>query len=103
MDNVVDVANLCGIAFGLWLDGVIAKGADDAQTVLLYCFEVGAARVEDGGEVPYLGERLSLRVTSEPGRVRDHVARHGHELQVAVADQAPRPQTECDPPTHGHQ
>jgi predicted metal-dependent hydrolase len=44
-----------------------------------------AARLEDGGEVPYLGERLRLRVRVEPGRSRAHVARRGAELRVAVA------------------
>ena len=39
----------------------------------------------DGGEVPYLGERLGLRVRVEPGRTRPHVARRGAELHVAVA------------------
>lgn len=42
------------------------------------------ARLEDGGEVPYLGERLALRVRKEPGRSRAHVARRGHELRVAL-------------------
>ena len=42
------------------------------------------ARLEDGGEVPYLGERLDLRVEVEPGRVRPHVARRGGALQVRV-------------------
>ena len=41
--------------------------------------------LEDGGEVPYLGERLRLRVRVEPERRRDHVARRGDELRVAVA------------------
>ncbi len=39
----------------------------------------------DGGEVPYLGERLALRVRVEPGRRRDHVGRRGDVLTVAVA------------------
>ena len=43
------------------------------------------ARLEDGGDVPYLGERLSLRVRVEPRRVRPHVARQGASLHVAVA------------------
>ena len=64
-----------------WIERTLRKLNESAA-------EVGAARVEDGGEVPYLGERLSLRVTSDPGRVRDHVARRGHELHVAVADAA---------------
>ena len=41
-------------------------------------------RVEDGGEVPYLGEQLLLRVRVEPGRARAHVARRGGILHVAV-------------------
>jgi predicted metal-dependent hydrolase len=41
-------------------------------------------RLEDGGELPYLGERLALRVRVEPGRVRAHVARRRDELRVAL-------------------
>jgi len=40
----------------------------------------------DGGEVPLLGERLTLRVRVEPARRRDHVARRGDELAVAVSE-----------------
>jgi predicted metal-dependent hydrolase len=46
--------------------------------------EFPPARLEDGGEVPYLGERLALRVSVQPGRVRAHVARRGAELRVAL-------------------
>jgi predicted metal-dependent hydrolase len=49
--------------------------------------EVGRAELEDGGEVPYLGERLLLRVRVEPGRVRPHVKRVGPVLRVAVGDE----------------
>jgi predicted metal-dependent hydrolase len=42
------------------------------------------ARLADGGEVPYLGERLELDLRVEPGRVRPHVARRGQLLRVAV-------------------
>jgi predicted metal-dependent hydrolase len=42
------------------------------------------ARVCDGGEVPYLGERLALAVRVEPSRTRAHVARRGWELHVAL-------------------
>jgi predicted metal-dependent hydrolase len=42
------------------------------------------ARVCDGGEVPYLGERLSLKVKVEPSRTRAHVARRGSDLRVAL-------------------
>jgi predicted metal-dependent hydrolase len=43
-------------------------------------------RLEHGGEVPYLGERLALRVRSEPGRARPHVKRRGAALDVALGD-----------------
>lgn len=42
-------------------------------------------RLEDGGEVPFLGERLTLRVRVEPWRTRIHVARYDDELVVAVS------------------
>ena len=42
------------------------------------------ARLEDGGQLPFLGERLDLRVRVEPGRKRAHVARRGDELRVAL-------------------
>ena len=42
------------------------------------------ARLCDGGEAPYLGERLSLRVRVEPSRSRPHVARRGSELRVKL-------------------
>jgi predicted metal-dependent hydrolase len=45
---------------------------------------VPAARLYDGGDVPYLGERLGLSVRLEPGRTRAHVARRGAVLQVAI-------------------
>ncbi len=41
-------------------------------------------RLEDGGQVPYLGRELDLRVLVEPGRVRDHVAMRGDALHVKV-------------------
>ena len=47
--------------------------------------ELPAARLEDGGLVPYLGESLRLSVRVEPGRQREHVARRGEELRVALA------------------
>jgi predicted metal-dependent hydrolase len=46
--------------------------------------EVGRPELEDGGEVPYLGERLLLRVRIEPGRVRPHVKRRGPVLTAAI-------------------
>lgn len=48
-----------------------------------------APRLEDGGEVPFLGERLLLRVRVEPERRRDHVARRGDVLAVAVSEPGP--------------
>jgi predicted metal-dependent hydrolase len=46
--------------------------------------ELPPARLADGGELAYLGERLRLSVRVEPGRVREHVARRGVELRVAL-------------------
>lgn len=46
-------------------------------------------RLEDGGEVPFLGERLLLRVRVEPDRRRDHVVRRGDVLAVAVSEPGP--------------
>jgi predicted metal-dependent hydrolase len=42
-------------------------------------------RLEHGGWVHYLGERLVLRVRVEPGRRRPHVVRRGGRLHVALA------------------
>jgi predicted metal-dependent hydrolase len=50
---------------------------------------VPPARLCDGGEVPYLGERLSLAVRVEPTRSRAHVARRGSELRVALGPEIP--------------
>jgi predicted metal-dependent hydrolase len=44
------------------------------------------ARLEDGGELPYLGERLALRVRHEPARVRPHVARRPGRLEVKLSN-----------------
>jgi predicted metal-dependent hydrolase len=52
--------------------------------------ELPAARLEDGGFVPYLGELLQLSVRVEPGRQREHVARRGELLQVALPADAER-------------
>src|SRR5918997_2520610 len=46
--------------------------------------ELAPSLLEDGGRVPYLGESLRLAVRVEPGRQRDHVARRGEELRVAL-------------------
>ena len=50
---------------------------------------VPAAKLEDGGFVPYLGERLELWVDVEPGRQRPHVARRGFVLHVKVGERGP--------------
>jgi predicted metal-dependent hydrolase len=57
--------------------------------------EVPPPRLEPGGEVPYLGERLELRVRVEPGRVRPHVARRGPVLHAAVGAQGEGPLREA--------
>ena len=46
--------------------------------------ELPAPRLDDGGLVPYLGERLRLSVRVEPGRQREHVARRGDDLRLAL-------------------
>jgi len=46
--------------------------------------ELAPARLEPGGQVPYLGHSLRLHVRVQPGRVREHVARRGGELHVAL-------------------
>jgi predicted metal-dependent hydrolase len=46
--------------------------------------ELPPARLADGGEVPYLGERLGLAVRIERRRVREHVARRGDELRLTL-------------------
>jgi predicted metal-dependent hydrolase len=51
--------------------------------------ELPPARLEDRGEVPYLGERLPLAVRIEPGRLRRHVALRRRVLHVAVERNGP--------------
>jgi predicted metal-dependent hydrolase len=46
-------------------------------------------RLANGGEIPYLGRRLALKVAVERGRRRAHVARSGDELRVALAPKMP--------------
>jgi predicted metal-dependent hydrolase len=43
-------------------------------------------RLADGGVVPYLGERLALRVRVEAGRGRAHVARGAAALDLRMAE-----------------
>jgi len=50
-----------------------------------------APELEHGGVVPYLGRELFLRVSVEPGRVRDHVARRGDVLHVKVGQSGDQP------------
>jgi predicted metal-dependent hydrolase len=56
-----------------WIERTLARYRQDA-----------IAELADGGHVPYLGERLELRVLVEPGRVRPHVGRRGERLTVKV-------------------
>jgi predicted metal-dependent hydrolase len=46
--------------------------------------ELPAARLADGGELPFLGGRLRLAVRIEPNRVREHLVRRGDTLRVAL-------------------
>ena len=46
--------------------------------------ELAAARLADGGELPFLGRRLRLAVRIEPNRVREHLVRRGDTLRVAL-------------------
>jgi predicted metal-dependent hydrolase len=43
-------------------------------------------RLEHGGQVPYLGERLTLSVRREQGRTRPHVKRAGGTLYAVLGD-----------------
>jgi predicted metal-dependent hydrolase len=52
---------------------------------------VPPARLCDGGDVPYLGERLTLAVRVERSRTRAHVARRGSELCVKLGPATPLP------------
>ncbi len=54
-----------------------------------------SAALTDGGQVPYLGERLELRLRVEPGRSRAHVARRGDVLHVAVSEPGEAPLREA--------
>jgi len=57
--------------------------------------ELPPARLEDGGEVRYLGERLTLSARTEPGRSRAHVARRGSELHAVVSQPGREPLREA--------
>jgi hypothetical protein len=56
------------------------------RTLARYREQPAIARLADGGFVPYLGERLEMRVMVEPGRVRPHVARRGDRVTVKAAE-----------------
>lgn len=45
-----------------------------------------AIRLQDGGEIPYLGLTLPMRVNVEPDRTRPGVARRGRGLHVGVSE-----------------
>jgi predicted metal-dependent hydrolase len=62
-----------------WIERTLLRMAESQA-------EFPPPRLEHGGEVPYLGERLELRVRVEPGRVRPHVARRGPVLHAAVGE-----------------
>ena len=51
--------------------------------------EFPPVRLVDGGDVPYLGARLMLKVRVDPDRVRAHVARRGDTLRVALGPETP--------------
>lgn len=61
-----------------WIERTLRRMRDSES-------EFPPPRLEHGGELPYLGERLALRVKREPGRTRPHVARRGGELKVNLA------------------
>lgn len=43
-------------------------------------------RLEDGGEIPYLGMNIPIRINVEPWRTRPGVARRGGRLHVGVLE-----------------
>ena len=65
-----------------WIERTLRRMRESEE-----CFP--PARLCDGGEVPYLGERLALRVRVEPRRTRAHVARRGSELIVRLGPKTP--------------
>jgi predicted metal-dependent hydrolase len=68
----------------VWIERTLGRMAETEA-------ELPPARLEDGGEVRYLGQRLELRVRVEPSRVRSHVARRGDTLHVALPAGGPEP------------
>ncbi len=65
-----------------WIERTLRKMREAEQ-------EFAPAELFHGGGVPYLGERLTLDVRVEPGRVRAHVARRGQTLEARVPDAGP--------------
>ena len=51
-------------------------------------FEVPRPQIQDGGGIPYLGERLVLDMSREAGRTRPFVSRRGEVLQVRLSADA---------------
>ena len=64
-----------------WIERTLRRFADSE-------LEYPRPRLGHGGELPYLGERLALRVRREPGRSRPHVKRIGGELHAALPPRA---------------
>ena len=60
-----------------WIERTLRRFAESE-------LEFPPAVVRDGGSVPYLGERLALRVHEEARRVRPHVKLRDGALQVAL-------------------
>jgi predicted metal-dependent hydrolase len=60
-----------------WIERTLRRFADSER-------EFPAPVVADGGFVPYLGERLELRVREEPGRQRPCVRRRGLTLEASL-------------------
>ena len=60
-----------------WIERTLRR-MREAQSV------VPAVRLANGGELPYLGVQLPLRVREEPDRVRAHVARRGSGVTALV-------------------
>jgi predicted metal-dependent hydrolase len=60
-----------------WIERTLRRMRESAE-------DFPPARLEDGGELPYLGERLALDVRAESRRVRPHVARRGDAVSVRL-------------------
>jgi predicted metal-dependent hydrolase len=71
-----------------WIERTLRRMAESEA-------ELPPARLKDGGEVPYLGERLYLRVRVQRGRVRAHVTRRGPVLHAAVGAKGEAPLREA--------